>query len=115
MDFEERKQKALTIMADRRMWKSNYAPPMIRLLWWLGVKIPPPPFASFWQILVLMAVWFSVAYGLLMYFQVWRIQGMNPLFACMLSVIAGFFFGLCMALFHLWRKKVNQLPEWKDL
>lgn len=40
MDFKERKQKALAIMASRKMWKSNYAPPLIRLLWWLGVKIP---------------------------------------------------------------------------
>ncbi len=26
MDFEARKQKALAIMASRKMWKSNYAP-----------------------------------------------------------------------------------------
>ncbi|EOX5571880.1 DUF6404 family protein, partial [Klebsiella pneumoniae] len=24
-------------------------------------------------------------------------------------------FGLTMALFHLWRRKVNKLPDWKDL
>ncbi|EPK2641097.1 DUF6404 family protein, partial [Klebsiella pneumoniae] len=23
--------------------------------------------------------------------------------------------GLTMALFHLWRRKVNKLPDWKDL
>ena len=33
MDFEARKQKALAIMASRKMWKSNYAPPLIRLMW----------------------------------------------------------------------------------
>ncbi|MDU3877391.1 MAG: DUF6404 family protein, partial [Klebsiella aerogenes] len=24
-------------------------------------------------------------------------------------------FGLTMALFHLWRRKMNKLPDWKDL
>ncbi|SAV25188.1 Uncharacterised protein [Klebsiella variicola] len=38
MDFEARKQKALAIMASRKMWKSNYAPLLIRLLWRLGIK-----------------------------------------------------------------------------
>lgn len=47
MDFEARKQKALAIMASRKMWKSNYAPPLIRLMWRLGINIPPLPFAPF--------------------------------------------------------------------
>ncbi|MDM7442030.1 DUF6404 family protein, partial [Klebsiella pneumoniae] len=38
-----------------------------------------------------------------------------PLFACKISLIAGVLFGLTMALFHLWRRKVNKLPDWKDL
>ncbi len=41
MDFEARKQKALAIMASCKMWKSNYAPLLIRLLWRLGINIPP--------------------------------------------------------------------------
>ena len=51
MDFEARKQKALAIMASRKMWKSNYAPLLIRLLWRLGINIPPLPFAPLWQVL----------------------------------------------------------------
>lgn len=115
MDFEERKQKALALMASRKMWKSNYAPPLIRLLWKLGVKIPPLPFVSFWQIFGLMTSSFSVGYGLLMYLMVWRAQGMSPWFACAVSLIAGVFFGVTMALFHLWRRRANKLPDWKDL
>lgn len=115
MEFEARKQKALAIMADRRMWKSNYAPPLVRLLWRLGIKIPPLPFMSFWRLFVVMAVPFSIGYGLLMYLMVWRTQGMSPYSACVLSLLAGVFFGIFMALFHLWRKKANGLPEWKDL
>lgn len=46
MDFEARKQKALAIMASRKMWKSNYAPLLIRLLWRLGINIPPAAVCS---------------------------------------------------------------------
>ncbi|MCP5787007.1 DUF6404 family protein, partial [Klebsiella pneumoniae] len=53
--------------------------------------------------------------GLWMYWTVWRAQGMPLLFACEISLIAGVLFGLTMALFHLWRRKVNKLPDWKDL
>ncbi|ROH68734.1 hypothetical protein BL123_00017000 [Klebsiella pneumoniae] len=115
MDFEARKQKALAIMSSRKMWKSNYAPLLIRLLWRLGINIPPLPFAPFWQVFGVMAGSFSVGYGLWMYWMVWRAQGMPPLFACKISLIAGVLFGLTMALFHLWRRKVNKLPDWKDL
>jgi hypothetical protein len=62
MDFEARKQKALAIMASRKMWKSNYAPLLIRLLWRLGINIPPLPFAPFWQVFV-MTGYFSVDMG----------------------------------------------------
>lgn len=40
---------------------------------------------------------------------------LSPLFACKISLIAGVLFGLTMALFHLWRRKVNNLPDWEDL
>ncbi len=53
MDFEARKQKALAIMASCKMWKSNYAPLLIRLLWRLGINIPPAAvcsvLAGFWR------------------------------------------------------------------
>ena len=115
MDFEARKQKALAIMSSRKMWKSNYAPLLIRLLWRLGINIPPLPFAPLWQVFGVMTGSFSVGYGLWMYWMVWRAQGMPPLFACKISLIAGVLFGLTMALFHLWRRKMNKLPDWKDL
>lgn len=72
MDFKARKQKALAIMASRKMWKSNYAPPLIRLMWRLGINIPPLPFAPFWQVFCVMTSSFSVGYGLWMYWMVWR-------------------------------------------
>ncbi|HFG0035336.1 DUF6404 family protein [Klebsiella pneumoniae] len=113
--FERRKQKAIALMDSRKMWRSNYSPPLLRGLWKLGLKIPPVPFMSSWHVMVLMSVWYSVVWGLVMYFCTWRAQGMPPLVACGHSLCAGLFFGFFMALFHLLRKKANGLPDWSEL
>lgn len=36
------------------MWRSNYAPPLLRILWRLGIRLPPLPFMPFWQVTLLM-------------------------------------------------------------
>lgn len=113
--FERRKQKAIALMDSRKMWRSNYAPPLLRGVWKLGLKIPPLPFVPFWQVLVWMTILYGVPWGLMMYFGRWREEGMPPLVACGHSLCAGLFFGFFMALFHLWRKKVNGLPDWNSL
>ncbi|WP_407712505.1 DUF6404 family protein [Enterobacter cloacae] len=33
----------------------------------------------------------------------------------MYSFSAGILFGISMSIYHLWRRVVNQLPEWDDL
>ncbi|MFS7300405.1 DUF6404 family protein [Rahnella rivi] len=47
MVFEEKKRKAIDLMENKKMWRSNYAPPILRLFWKMGSKMPPPPFAPF--------------------------------------------------------------------
>ncbi|MGE0969618.1 DUF6404 family protein [Klebsiella sp. WOUb02] len=113
--FERRKQKAIALMDSRKMWRSNSMPPLLHGLWKLGLKIPPLPFLSFRQMLVWMTILFGALWGPVMYFGTWRAQGMPPLVACGLSLCAGLLFGFFMALFHLWRKKVNNLPDWNVL
>ena len=54
MNFEEKKERAIAIMESKKMWSSNYAPPLLRLAWRMGVRIPPLPFAPFWQVALLM-------------------------------------------------------------
>lgn len=63
MSFEAKKEHAIAIMESKKMWRSNYAPPLLRLAWKAGLKIPPLPFATFWQITLLMGGWFGPAWG----------------------------------------------------
>ena len=41
-------------MDSKKMWRSNYAPPLLRILWRLGIRLPPLPFMPFWQVTLLM-------------------------------------------------------------
>lgn len=115
MSFERKKERAIAIMESKKMWRSNYAPPLLRVLWKIGVTIPPLPFASFWQIAFLMGLFFGLSWGLIMWFCLWNDMGMPVTVAVGFSVLAGVLFGLPMAGYHWWRKKANKLPDWNSL
>lgn len=72
MSFEEKKERAIAIMESKKMWRSNYAPPLLRILWKTGVRIPPLPFASFWQVTLLMGTWFGPVWGFFMWLECCR-------------------------------------------
>ena len=115
MSFERKKERALALMESKNMWRSNYAPPLLRGLWKAGLKIPPLPFVAFWKITLSMGSGFGFLWGLAMWFTAWQSMGMPPSEAIFRSLISGIFFGVMLAAFHRWRKKVNGLPDWKDL
>ncbi|MHC8763776.1 DUF6404 family protein (plasmid) [Escherichia coli] len=47
MTFEQKKARAIALMDSKKMWRSNYAPPLLRILWRLGIRLPPLPFMPF--------------------------------------------------------------------
>lgn len=115
MGFEEKKNKAITLMEGKNMWRSNYAPPILRLVWKLGGKMPPLPFAPFWQTLLLFTLTFGALWGIFMGI----VSGNNADFSSVALLIAsckaGLIFGVLMALFHHWRRRANGLPRWESL
>lgn len=115
MCFERKKERTLAIMESKKMWRSNYAPLMLRGLWTLGLRIPPLPFASFWQITFILGFGFALVWGLVMWLFTWKGMGIQPSWAILRSFSGGILFGVMMAAFHRWRKKANNLPDWKNL
>ncbi len=115
MTFEQKKARAIALMDSKKMWRSNYAPPLLRILWRLGIRLPPLPFMPFWQVTVLMGGLWGISWGCAMWFIYWRPSGMVAGEAIIISITGGFLFGLLMASFHWWRRKVNRLPSWDDV
>ncbi|HKI31671.1 MAG TPA: DUF6404 family protein [Gemmataceae bacterium] len=96
------------------------APPLFRLLWALGLKVPPPFFLGFFALTFLMGGMFSVLWGAAMWGGfLWLFERqpqqepieVHAVFV-LASAAAGLLFGLCMAAYCRWKAKRLVLPPW---
>ena len=115
MTFQAKLDVALQMLAATGMRRSNYAPPLYRLLWRTGIPIPPPPFAGFGINLAFFGILFGVLYGFAMWFLVWRRQGMSAGGALVGAMVAGLLFGAVMAGYWVYKARKLKLPRWADL
>ena len=114
MRFEQKLAAALGLLASTGMWRSHYAPPLRRLLWKLGAKIPPSHFQSFMANFVSAGVWFAAFWGLSMWFAWWRSHGMSVERAFTGSIFAGVLFGLWSAAYYRYGARKQRIPLWRD-
>ena len=114
-DFETKRTKALALLQASGMKRSNYEPPLVSLLWRLGLPVPPPHFASFVGSATFSAVTFGVVWGLVMWFVSWSGSGMDIHAAMLTSAVSGLLFGLAMAGMYAYGRRKHKLPSWKDL
>jgi len=114
MRFEQKLAAALALLASTGIWRSSYAPPICRLLWRVGVRVPPPHFIGFTPNFLFAGSYFGVIWGLLMWFALWSRSGMSPGLAVGASVFAGLFFGLYMAGYYRYGAHKHGIPLWRD-
>jgi hypothetical protein len=89
------------------------APPLFRLLWALGLNVPPPLFLRFLTLMVLMGVPFGTLWGICMWLIQWQAWHMSWEAAVVLSAGAGLLFGLGMAWYYRWKAARLRLPPWE--
>ena len=115
MTLDPRRTVALKLLAATGMWRSNYEPPLLRVLWWLGIDAPPPHFATFAQTALVSGTGFAFCFSLVM----WLIEGSQsakPLWAMLLKVaISSVLFGLFMARYYAYGRVKYALPRWSEL
>lgn len=97
------------------MWRCNYEPPYLRLLWRMGIEIPPPHFVSFSRMVIFATVWFSAAWGTLMWHLAWSKQGLPGIAAIGISCGAGLTFGVLMGIYFAYGRRKYRLPQWAAL
>lgn len=114
MPINPKRTAALALLASTGIWRSNYAPPFVRALWWCGVDVPPPHFVSFRGNAVSYGAGFFVAFGLAKRF----IEGPDlarSVRAVLLEhVVISVLFGLLMAAVIERAKRKFRLPTWQD-
>ena len=122
MTHQQKVDRLITELSQQGVGSYTVAPPLFRLLWALGLEVPPPLFLGLLPNTVVMGttfgVLFGVPWGVVMW--LWEWQGQLPAgFAVLLSVLAGLLagvvFGLVMAV--LIRRQAARLelpPSWED-
>jgi hypothetical protein len=89
--------------------QSIVAPPVFRLLWAVGIQIPPPLFIPFLPLALFLAVAWGIPFGVFMW-AVTRLHIRDLLLPC---AIGSAFFGLVAAAWNRWKAKKLKLPDWK--
>lgn len=92
--------------------KGYHSPPIDKLLRKMGYQFPP---ALFWSFAILMSVfggYFAVAWGICMYFIIWKSVGLPLQTAVEMSVGAGLTFGIMMALVYHFVRRKHGLTTW---
>jgi hypothetical protein len=115
MDFHERREQAIRVLEKAGIGPGSYAPPMMRLLWRCGVKVPPPQFIRFSRAALLSGAWFAASWGAIMWLTSWSQRGMDVRLALASACSAGLCFGLFMAGYYARQRKKHGLPTWESL
>jgi len=91
--------------------KLTIAPPIFRLLWALGIEIPPPLFLGFFPLAILMGL--AACLGMSV---VYLLSGLPrvPLRAVFFGVAFGLIVGSYLRLYYRWKAKTLNLPRWED-
>ncbi len=116
MTAPEKREYFIRDMLDRGEKKSGISPLIYRLLWKIGVNIPPPLFASFLQHTLVAGIFGATFWGLVMWFMMWLTIWRENIF----TVIAGgLFYGLFLTLVVRAqncrkRRKLKLCEEWPD-
>lgn len=111
----EKRERALKLLEASGIWKVNYAPPGLMLLWRLGLDCPPPHLASFWSVFLVCSLYIGFSFGLILAIGS-AISGVQSNWvAYRTAAEAGFYFGFVMAAYYWAGRRSYRLPLWKDL
>jgi hypothetical protein len=114
-EFSQRKAAAFELLKGKGIKSSNYAPPLLRLLWKMGVEVRPPHFGNYWWTATWMGVFFGLGWGGVMWFISWEAKGIPMAGVAAMVVTAGAAFGIAMATYYAHERKKHALPAWDDL
>ncbi|KXF80737.1 DUF6404 family protein [Enterovibrio coralii] len=115
MSFEQHLDKAHALLLKKGFLASSINPVIYRLARKIGLKVPPPQFASFSINMMLSTIWFGLLWGVIMWFMQWSSLGVSIIYMFNASLTTGLIFGLLMALWYRLSAKRKSLPNWADI
>jgi Family of unknown function (DUF6404) len=113
MTFEQQRDFAIKLGDAAGLWRWSTRPPLWRFLWRLGVKVPPPAFASAWALVIAFGTLFAILGAPIAL--VAFIDPSRTLAPFTIWVALGLGVGAAMAGLHAAQRHCLGLPEWLDL
>jgi hypothetical protein len=113
MTHQQKVDRLIADLGKRGVGPYTVAPPLFRLLWRLGINVPPPFFLRFLTILFFTGSYFAVFWGLAMWVIQWH-RWHQPELALITAAGAGLFFGLFMATYYRWKAARLGLKLWEN-
>jgi hypothetical protein len=114
MAFEEKLSAARQQLEALGVASGTAAPPLHRLLWALGIHMPPPHFAGFGANFALMGGWFGTLFGLFAWFFFLRKGNYPTYFPFFFAALTGSLFGIAMAFYYYESARKLRLPNWRQ-
>ena len=105
---------AIELLVAKGIWPANYVPMGLRLLWWVGIDVPPPIFMGFWSNFVSTGCVFAAGY----FFANWMLKtaiNRTTMRAIIFNAGAGLIFGLYVAKRNANLRQKHNLPSWDEL
>lgn len=112
MTFDEKVRSLQIHLAAYRIKAGASAPLLWRLMWKLGLKVPPPHFLRFLPLALICGSFFALSWGLTMYLILWRAQQLPLHMVLGAPLLAGLMFGITMAFVFRRQARRLKLPAW---
>ena len=112
MTRREKIDAAIAFLRSRRVSASSAAPPLYRLLWSLGIYVPPPHFQSFLGLALILGTVFGTIMGVV--FSLTTLGDRSWEWGAIAGLFCGVFFGLSMAAYFRWSASKLKLPRWSE-
>jgi len=110
-----RREVALELLAATGMDGRHYEPRLVRLLWRLGIDIPPPHFASSRVAAVMTGTVLSLVWSPCVWWLSWDDPKASWTRIAIVALLGGLLFGVAMALYYRSAARRYNLPPWESL
>ena len=108
-------EKWKNFCSQKKLSSSFANPPIDRIVRRLGFELEPVIFWPFKRTVIVLGTYFSLAWGLFMYFILWRNQaGMSVKICLIASISAGVLWAVSMALTYSYKRRKLGLTTWRD-
>mgnify|MGYP001087766150 CR=1 FL=1 len=100
MSYPATIKTALALLETTGIARYKYAPPLHRLLWTVGIPVPPPHLASVPFNCLFFGIWFGIAWGIFIWYFLLSPAGAPIMFAVSMAFLMGGAFGYGVALYY---------------